>query len=132
MPVAGSPGQAGEPGQKLLGRDAERAAPGAAGVGDVGREVFDRAEPAAAAGHQPLVLALGQGAVIVALLVGHRCERVALCPGRTVSQLDGTVEKPSQARSMRMSTVSGRFSKAARSEVISPILVRVGTEEVGA
>ena len=32
---------------------------------------------------------------------------------------------------MRMSTLSGRFSKAARSEVISPILVRVGTEEVG-
>jgi len=35
-------------------------------------------------------------------------------------------------RSMRMSTLSGRLSNAARSEVTRPILVRVGTEEVGA
>ena len=62
-------------------------------------------------------------------------KRVAVCPDWAVRQRDAVVNplmRSHQASSMRMSVLSGRSSNAARSEVISPILVRVGTEEVGA
>ena len=81
----------GQTGQVLVGGDAELTGPRATAVSDVGGAGLHRGEPTAAAGQQPLVLGLGQCAVVMALLVGHRCEHVAVGPGRAVSQFDAAV-----------------------------------------